>query len=96
MNSKKETTFLFLGLTLGIIGNFLVSSVIELAKAITEKSPLNILLIWVILFIASSIAFFQPTKHILKSLDVTKSLWMFDVATLICIGLGILVLIIHR
>lgn len=94
MELKKETLAFYVGIMVGVFGNFLVSCIVEIAKGVFEKTPSHVLGYWGLMFIFSSISFFQITKLGMKKLVAPKSLLSaFDVATIMCIILGIIVIV---
>lgn len=95
MTTRRDAFSFYLGIMVGVIGNFLVSSIFEFSKAILEKANWNILFYWAIMFIVSSIAFFQTTKLAMGRFEIPPSLpQAFNIATVICIVLGIIPLVI--
>ncbi|MCJ7424265.1 hypothetical protein MUP01_08360 [Candidatus Bathyarchaeota archaeon] len=83
------------GIFVAIIGSLLVSSIIEIDDNIFGNGSRLALGYWGFMFIVSSIAFFQVSKRILKGYSVQKSsLKGFDWATIICILLGIIVIVV--
>lgn len=85
----------FMGVMVGIVGNFFVSSLIEMVKSLPSKDSAVFTAYWAGIFIASSILTFQFSKYTLKRLKVTpkRLLCYFDVGTLILVGLGIFVML---
>jgi len=98
VDMQREVLALYIGMMLGIIGNFFVSTIIEMAKAEFEpKSPTNLLWFWSVMFISSSIITFQLMKWAMKKFDLSKrELRSFDYATFILTLVGIFVLVWDR
>lgn len=96
MTIRRETLSFYLGIMVGVIGNFLVSSIFEFSKAMFQRAEANMMLYGALMFIVSSVAFFQATKMALRLLNVEVSLRMFDVATIVCVVLGLIPLAVFR
>ena len=81
---------LYLGIMVGIIGNFFVNVLFEMVNAFWSDSA--ILWFWVLMFMVSSIVTFQLIKWAMKRFEIApNTLRAFDFATVILILLGILV-----
>jgi multidrug transporter EmrE-like cation transporter len=95
---QRDVFALYIGIMVGIVGNFFVSTAIEMAKAEFEpKSPTNLLWFWSIMFVAASIITFQMLKWAMKKFDLSKrELVFFDYATVILTVIGIFVFVWDR
>ena len=94
MAIRRDVLAFYLGIMVGVIGNFLVSSIFEFSKAMFERADGNMMLYGAIMFITSSIAFFQATKIALGQLGFRHPLRIFDVITIVCIVLGLIPIVI--
>jgi len=89
---KRDVLSFFVGIMIGILGNFLVSTAIEMSKAIFEES--NFLWYWALMFIFSSVFTFQLIKWAVRRLGIAqRELRAFDIATIILVLLGIFVIV---
>lgn len=94
MELKKETLAFYVGVMVGVMGNFFVSCSVEIVKSVFEKAASHIIGYWGFMFMLSSVLFFQITKWGMKKLEPRiHFLWLFHVATIICIALGIIVIV---
>ncbi|MFQ5821802.1 MAG: hypothetical protein ACE5I5_17585 [Candidatus Heimdallarchaeota archaeon] len=94
MELRKSTFAFYAGVMVGVVGNLLVSCLIEMAKAIFEDSMLIVLTSWAIMFIISSTIFFQLVKFAMKRLETPERvLWLFDFATGFSTICGIIVIV---
>jgi uncharacterized membrane protein YdcZ (DUF606 family) len=95
---QRDVFALYIGVMVGIVGNFFVSTVIEMAKAEFEpKGPNNLLWFWAVMFIGSSILTFQLIKWAMKKFDLSKrELRSFDYASVILTLVGIFVFVWDR
>jgi len=92
---QRDVLSFFVGVMVGIVGNLLVSTFIEMVKAMFEKS--NILWYWAIMFIFSSVVTFQLTKWAVRKLGIAqRELRAFDIATIILVLVGIFVIVWGR
>jgi len=97
MEQNERAFDFFLGAMVGILGNFLVSSIIELAQSSFANSSDLVISYWAFMFAFSSICFFQVVKIALKRFLGTQniSLRIFDIASVICFALGIFIILLR-
>ncbi len=89
---QRDVLSFFAGVFVGIVGNLFVSTVIEMSKAVFEKS--NVLWYWAIMFIVSSIVTFQLIRWSMNNLGIAqRELRSLDYATIILVLVGIFVLV---
>lgn len=96
MELRPETLAFYVGIMVGVIGNFLVSCSVEIAKGVFEKAPSHVIGYWGFMFILSSTGFLQLTKWAMNRLVTPTPRAFsryFDIGTLILIGAGIVVLV---
>lgn len=92
---QRDMFTFFVGIMVGILGNFLVSTTIEIAKATFEKGNISdILWYWALMFIISSVFTFQLTKWAVRRFGIAeRELRAFDIATIILVLLGFFVIV---
>jgi hypothetical protein len=91
MTAQERGKDFFYGIIDTIFGNFLVSSIIEYDNNVFVNGSRLAIGFWALMFMVSSIAFFQVTKLILRDFEFQKStLQKFDFATIVCVLLGII------
>ena len=94
MELKGKALDFYLGIMVGVIGNLVASSLVEVVNNIFEGKSALVLSFWGFMFGASSVVLFQVTKMVLKHYSVTKpSLKFLDLASIICIGLGVYIIV---
>jgi len=85
---KHDVTLFFLGILFGIMGNFWVSSIVEMTKSKGEDRTL-----WSIIFVLSSIIFWLVTFWTLGKLSKIRRRWLWVNAfffILVCVVLGLI------
>jgi hypothetical protein len=84
---KRDVTLFFLGIVFGVMGNFWVSSIVEMTRSKGEdRTP------WSIIFVLSSIVFWLITFWTLGKLSKTRRRWLWVNAfffILVCVVLGL-------
>jgi hypothetical protein len=97
MEQNERAFDFFLGAIVGVLGNFVVSAIIELAQSSFANSSDSVISYWALMFMLSSIFFFQVVKIALRRFLGTQniSLRMFDTASGICFALGIFIIFLR-
>jgi hypothetical protein len=97
MEQNERAFDFFLGAIVGVLGNFLVSTIIELAQNSFANVSSIVVIYWAGMFALSSIMFFQVMKMALRRfLDTQRiSLRSLDIASLICLALGIFIILLQ-
>jgi hypothetical protein len=81
----------FYGIFAAIIGNFVVSSIVQYDNNVFANGSHFAILFWAFMFIVTSILFFYTCKIILKDYGFQEStLKQFDRAIIICVLFGII------
>ena len=94
MELKGKALDFYLGIMVGVVGNLVASCLVEVANSIFEGKSAMILGFWGFMFGASSVGLFQITKLVMKHYAVAKPvLKLLDLASVICIGLAVFVIV---
>jgi hypothetical protein len=93
IEGNKDGKIFFWGIMVSIVGSMMVTSLFEFGNHTFSNSSKDILEFYTIIFVASSIAFWQISKTALKEIGVKKGLRMFDVATVIFAVIGLIGLV---
>lgn len=93
IEGNKDGKIFFWGIMVSIVGSMMVTSLFEFGNHTFSNSSKDILGFYIIMFIASSIIFWQISKMALKEIGVKKGLRRFDVATLVFAVIGLIGLV---
>jgi hypothetical protein len=88
IEENKEAFTFISGIMVAILGSVSVSSMFENAKSIFANDEWFVIVFWSILFLFSTLGLWQSSKAVLKRIGIKKNLWMFDLATFVCIVIG--------
>jgi hypothetical protein len=95
MNRESEAFLFFVGIIIGVMGNFLVSTMVEMVNRLWQRIPyFDTLPYWAGLFIAASLIFFQLSKMAMRRLGIQHGLGAFDWACVFCTILGIIAIVV--
>jgi len=92
---KREEYFFFTGVLIAILGNYLVSCLVESLKTLIEDAPFSHTLLWATGFIVNSVVVFQVAKQTMQYMyKTTKSkLRAFDFLAVGFVIFGILMIV---
>jgi hypothetical protein len=94
IEGNKEAYTFFSGIFVAIMGSIFVSSMFESAKSVLSKDLPIVVIFWNIVFLFSSVTFWQWSKKFLKKIEIFKDLWLFDWASFACILVGLFVIVL--
>jgi len=89
--NERALDFLY-GALVGVLGNFLVSSIVGIDESIFGNASSMAIGFWGFSFILSSLFFFYFTKQAMRRFLPQSDLSPFNWAILICIILGVVVI----
>jgi len=89
MEQNPRALDFFMGVAVGILGNFVVSSITEFANGVFENSPSHVLAFWGLMFMVSATSAFYITKVALIHHNMQRNLLApFDFAMISSVAIG--------
>jgi amino acid transporter len=92
---NKDAKIFIWGIIVAIVGSLFTSSIFATLSSLFSKADLLITIFYMGTFIGLSMAFWQVSKLALKQIGIKKELWIFDIATLLFLAIGVISLALY-